>query len=318
MAIEITITQKGATKKAMPLEVIIGDELRYGFSDGIRLEEDMVGDNHFVAYNPNHIGRGIVVDWKEGETYKVHLRLPIPSHDAEIDDFFDLATRIATYWKNCKIVKDRRKVMTVDDFVFQRSEIKEESLQTLSFICNQTKFDEAGNMSSGDAFDPSVPVQEGEICLQCARWPIVFGGKEKALLADSTDSTKFKEFLHEKLAIDAYYGKAFFSQHMFTKELSAKYVIEEDNLSIFPLKPAVPWWMIDRRTGETLEVVKWEIGLFSTTKDDMLGIIPYDDFITQFKNLKSTEYYDHQHVINPGMSLAQMQDFLTAGSGVVQ
>jgi len=310
MAIEITITQKSSSKKVLPLEVIIGSKLRYGYFDGVRLEEEMLGKSEFIAYNPNHIGRGFSVKWKEGETYQVYLRLTIPSHDKEIDDFYDTVTRIATYWENCEIRQNKR-VLAIDDFVFQRSNTKANSLQTLSDLCNKTKISKDGNV------DLTSPY-EAEISLHCAKWPIILGKKEKVMLANSVDSTRFKEFLHEKQAIDAYYGKAFFSQHKYTKELNAKYVIDEGKVSIFPLKPEVPWWMINKQTGKPVKVAKWEIGLFSTTKDDLLGVIPYADFIARFKNFKNTEYYDHNHVLTKGVSLSEMEELLGAGSLIVQ
>jgi len=315
MAIEITIIQKGSARKALPFEVITGDELKFGRMDGTLLLEDTLGDDGFIAYNPNHIARGFSVQWKEGETYKVVLRLTFPSHDEEIDDFYDAVTRIATYWKNCKIVLHGRKVLGLNDLVQQRSDMKAESLQALSDLCNKTKFDKAGNLVTDAVDNEEVELLEGEVVLQCVKWPLYVGGKEKAMVADETDSTKLKDFLHEKLSIDAYYARAFFYQHPDTKECHAKYGIDEGNLSIFPLDPVAPTWLVDKTTGKQVEVANWEVVLFSTTKDEMLGEIPYADFIAKLKN---KQYYDHRNVLIQGVTLAEMEEMLEAGTAVVQ
>jgi len=314
MAIEITITQKGGSKKALPFDVIIGEHLRYGRSDGTLLFKDIIGENDFIAYNPNHIARGFNVKWKEGESHQVRLRLTIPSHDDEIDDFYDTAYRIATYWENCKIRQDNKVLSLEEDFFLQRSDAKAYSLQTLNDLCTKTKFDKNNNMVTGEVAG-STPIREGEIILHNAMWPIVLGGKEKAMLANSVDSVKFKKFLHEKQSINAYYAKAFYYEHPATKEFHAKFAIEEDTTSIFPLKPTVPWWLVDKRTGKLMEVDIWEIALFSTTKDEMLGEMLYDDFIGKLKN---TEYYDQQNVLIKGVSLAEMEEMLEAGTHIVQ
>jgi len=316
MSIEITITQKGFFKKVLPFEVIVGSELKYGSFDGIRLEDGTIGADEFIAYNPNHIARGFSVTWKDGEKQQVYLRLLIPSHDAEIDDFYNTITRIATYWKNCKINQDGEPI-TLNDINYQRSNMKAFSLRTLNDICNETKVateDEDGKVlfvtddtkDNGELISP----YEGEITLYGARWPIVLGEKEKTMLADSADSTEFKKFLHEKQAIDAYYAKALFYEHNDTKELCARYVLTEDTVSIFPRNPTVPWWMVDEQTGEPIKIENWEIGLCSITKNDLIGEIPYDNFIAKLQNV---EYYDHGHVLIQGVSLAEMKELLIVG-----
>lgn len=40
MSVEITIKQKGFFKKSLPLEVILGNNLKYGAYDGLRLARD--------------------------------------------------------------------------------------------------------------------------------------------------------------------------------------------------------------------------------------------------------------------------------------
>ena len=96
MSIEVTIKQKGFFKKSITLDVILGKELKYGRFDGDHLEKGEFGKNEFIAYHPEHIGRGFSVDCVPYTKDGVYLRLPQPSTPREIRDFYDTVQRIAT------------------------------------------------------------------------------------------------------------------------------------------------------------------------------------------------------------------------------
>lgn len=63
MSIDIAVRQKGLFKKAMPLKVILGDELAYGAFEGVSLTPGKLDEDEFVAYHPQHIARGFSVGW---------------------------------------------------------------------------------------------------------------------------------------------------------------------------------------------------------------------------------------------------------------
>lgn len=106
MSIEMKIRQKGILKKEMPLEIIVGKELRYGRYDGLRLEQDALGETEFIAYHPAHIGRGICVTWKQGEKDEVGIRILMPACDEELEDLYGCVERITQFWKHCEIELD--------------------------------------------------------------------------------------------------------------------------------------------------------------------------------------------------------------------
>ena len=72
MSIDITITQKGLLKKALPLPVILGKDLQYGALEGERLEPGKLGEADLIAYLPEAIGRGLgtqLFDVLEGDEW---------------------------------------------------------------------------------------------------------------------------------------------------------------------------------------------------------------------------------------------------------
>ena len=94
----VRLRQTAAKKKALPLEVILGEELVFGAFDGLRTNPGELGERDFIAWHPEHIGRGFSVEWKEGEKHKVEMRLPLPSMNEEIKDFYETVRRIAEFW----------------------------------------------------------------------------------------------------------------------------------------------------------------------------------------------------------------------------
>lgn len=105
MAIEISIRQPWHSRKTMPIDIILGNELHPGCTVGDRFESDCIGTVEFIAYEPECIGRGFSVKWNERETQQIDLRLPVPSTTREIKVMFAAAQRMARYW-NAKITVD--------------------------------------------------------------------------------------------------------------------------------------------------------------------------------------------------------------------
>lgn len=159
MSVEITIKQKGFFKKPLPLEVILGDNLKYGAYDGLRLAHDEMGNGEFVAYNPQHIARGFSVQWQEGEKQEVYMRLPVPTCAEEVDDYFDTVERISSFWKKADIEIDGNQT-TIDEINRGRQSMKEFNLSTL-------------NMYGSGKYG------EGVHYIFCAFWPIALGEREK-------------------------------------------------------------------------------------------------------------------------------------------
>ena len=315
MAIEITITQKGLVKRALPFEVIVADQLKWGAFDGFRLEVGAINDNEFIAYNENHIGRGFSVDWKQGEKQQVYLRLPIPSHDAEIDDFYDTILRIADFWKNCEINQDGT-VISLADLPAERSRMKEFNLRIINDFANDQKrptHDETGDVyfdldASGNRTGEATMVpHENDIIFYSAMWPLILGVKEKALFTNATDATAFQKFLHEKQSLDAYYAKPQFYHDQDTSEIFGNFALTENCVSIFPLKPTAPWWMTDAQTGEALKVDRWSISLYSATKEAVIGNMSYEEFL---ERVPHTEYYDAGQLLINEISLTEMEALL--------
>ena len=288
MSIDVSITQKGLIKRALPFHVILGDDLSYGAFDGLRLSPGDRDEREFIAYQADHIGRGFSVEWKQGEKENVSLRLLTPTSSEELHDFFTCIKRIGEYWK-CGIEVDGIST-TLTSFMNQFEDMVDFNLRTMDNMMQE--------LLDGKA---------EEYTLFCAIWPLILGKEEARRLIDSKSLDAFRNYMHEKQCIDAYYA----SPNFFKDDLGCLgvYVLSENVRSIFPLRPNVPFGITDPATGKGLEVSRWNLYLYSSTRDGEIGVIPYENFISRLPKDK-VEYYDAGNILIENLTLTEMEALL--------
>lgn len=286
MSIEVTITQKGIFKKTLPLETIIGNELKYGEFDGLRLDEGKLGESEFIAYHPKHIGRGFSVVWNQNEKNKVELRLLTPATRDELQDFYDAVLRITDEWK-CKLELDGVE-MTPSEF--------KESFEGMSEFQQSTLKEMAKRVMSG---------ADENLTLFSAMWPLVMGKEEAEQILDNPNF--FAQWMHEKQAMDVYYAKPRF--YRMEKGIEGRFAITEETRSVFPLKPYVPFGMTDPETNQALECKKYSIALYSMTLQDVIGEMEYDTFLEKLDKNKYSRY-DANHLLIEDLTLEEMKEML--------
>lgn len=276
MSIEVSFRQKGMFKKSLPLDVIIGKNLKYGNYDGWRIEPDVLGETEFVAYHPAHIGRGFSVIWKQGEKNKVELRLLTPACDEEVEDFYECIARIGECWKNCEIQVDG-----VDKSLTECLEGKAHMLDWNRSII----------ASLGEDQDQRPLVLFG------AFWPISLTAEDRQKVSQS--SAAFRDYMHQKQSMDVYYAKPRFYQD--EQGVFGAYTCTEETRSIFPTKAELPFW-----ADKSLQVDRWKISLFSITVDDVVGIIDYEQFVQRIPENKKHPY-DADHILVEPLELEVLE-----------
>lgn len=277
MSIDITIKQKGFTKKTLPLEVILGHELAYGFFDGLRLEPGELGDSEFLAYHPEHIARGISIIWTPSETKQVALRSLSPSTSAELRDLYAMVRRITEYW-NCALTVDGNKV---------KPEVFQNGLADMAAFNAKVLNHMTQKILSGE---------QENITLYSAMWPITMGKQEAEIFARDPDS--FASWLHEKQSIDVYYAKPSFEM---TEDgtVLGHYALTEDVRSIFPLKPYVPFGYVNPNTNKALECDQYDVSIYSITREAVIGTIEYGQLIESIDPAKKSRFDDDHLLIEP-------------------
>ena len=284
MSIELKLEQLGKEKKEIPFDVICSGSLHYGYFDGMRLDVGSIGQDGFILFHPEHIARGISVEWTEGEKDLVIMRLQAPSCKEEIDDFFEIALRIHSYMNNCRIEMNGTR-LSLYEFEAQREIIKKYNLRVLNEV---------------GADDDAEPV-----LLFCAFWPLFWGLEEKKVFGLAKDLSVLRDYMHEKQSIEAYYAKPLFYED--EKGLIGIYAFTENTKSIFPNRPFVPFGIKDPATGQAPTISRWYVHFMSTTDNRSLGQTTYDDFIDKI-NHKS--YYDAGNSIIEPFTKEEMQSLI--------
>jgi hypothetical protein len=279
MSIDVTIThtEKGLFRKALPFDVLCANGLHYGAFDGLRLDVGEIGAEEVTLYHPDHIGRGFSAVWRKGEKDQVSLRLLSPCGAEEIDDFYDTVERIVAYWKQCNIEQDGNP-LAIADVPAWRASMKDFNLATLRDCC--------------------APDKRETLTLFCAMWPLAFGPQEKALFANAGDLSGFRDFLHVKQSIDAYYAKPSFYRS--GAGILGLYTLTEDARSIFPDVPSIPFGMDQDANGNPIVVGRWVTSFYSMSEDDSFDPVDYATFIAE---VPGKSYYDAEHCIIEGVHL---------------
>ncbi len=288
MSVDIVVKQNGLFKKTLPLEVILGGELKFGVMEiGCRLKPDVLGAGEFIVYQPECIGRGISVEWRQGEKKNVILRMLSPTSNEEIDALYRIVERIAKYW-NCDIEMDGSKI-GAQQFFKTREGIKQFNIDVLK------------NMSQ-----KIIDEDSGAMTLFSTMWPLALGKAEAERFLKEPET--YGKWLHEKQVQDLYYAVPRFYKDD-KGHVLGRFAITEGVDSIIPIKPEVPFGTVDPDTQKALECSDYAVALFSCTYDKIIGEISYDKFIT-FAPMNKLSAYDGANYVLGGLSLKEMETLI--------
>ncbi len=278
MAIDVLIQQKLFTNKTLPLEVILGDRLRYGNFVNDQLNEGELGETEFVAYDPENIGRGFSVVWNPQERKRVMLRLPQPSTTQELKAFYAVVERIVNHWGG-KLTVDGNRVRLAD------------------FLAALEAMD-AFNNKIIEQFSKSVLDGEHEtLTLYSAMCPLVIGKEEAAAFLG--DPLNYAKWLHEKQSADAYWAVPdFFAGD---DGIFARYILINGVPSVFPCRPAVPFGAVDPATGEPLVCEKWLVWFVVEGEQEPVAEMEYAEFLSILPEEKKSRF-DANHFLLAEMS----------------
>lgn len=267
MAIDVLIKQKLFGNKTMPLEVILGEDLHYGNFERDRLNEGELGESEFLAYNPEHIGRGFSVIWNPNEKKSIALRLPMPSTTEEIRDFYGAIERMARYW-GTKTIDDGSKT-SLDAFMAGLDEMISFNDRTIKHFAKQ--------------------VLDGEyatLTLYSAMWPLAMGKEEAETFLNAPEC--YAKWLHEKQSMEVYCPSP--NLYMGDNGVFGRYIVLSGIPTVLPNKPTVPFGVTDPETGEPLKCEKWVVMPGIRGAEEPLCEMDYSEFLKLLPENKVSRY----------------------------
>ncbi len=283
MSVEVVVRQKGLFKKTMPLEVIISDRLLYGEFDGVRLIPDKLGENEFIALDPDHFGRGFSVVWNKEEKQSVSFHLPMPSTPEELRAFYDAVARAATYW-HADVELDGN-VMSVSAFLAGYDNMVAFNARALEDMVRQL-----------------VDGRQTEWSLHAAMWPLTMGRREAERFLQDPDA--FGRWLHEKQTVGAYYAVPTF--YKTNDGIIGHYMLPCDIPTIFPLSPYVPFGVTDPQTGRELICNQFYVSFEEADMAGNFASIPYERFLERLDRTKISGY-DTRHFLLESLSAEEIR-----------
>lgn len=278
MAIDVKIKAGLFHRVPLPFEVIIGDTLHYGNTeDYVQTMEGEVGEKEFIAYLPDHIGRGFSVFWHEGESRQVVLRQTLPCCEAELREFYQTVKRIAEFWKGSLVVDGKA--------------------TRLNAFLNTLEDNVRYNLEAVRELGRDI-LNAGEYSYEIygALWPLRPGDEEGRLFMLQPEA--FGSWLHEKQEIDACYWPI-------------EYGVTPDGQSAMALTGfsplEVPCIYLDKvpkeyktrdsRTGSYVPVTQWLINV--SDDEGMICEIPYEEFRAKLPESKISRYDKMMILIQP-------------------
>lgn len=294
MSIDIVIRQKGLFKKALPLSVILGDNLACGvYEAGYRLDpgEWKSEDGEIVVYDPHHKGRGFSVIWTPTQKTGVTLRALHPTSTYELKAFYATVARITDYW-SCSLEVDGNP-MTPAEFQAGFSDMLEANDRYLDLFIRESLDKE--------------PYES--MTLFSAFWPLEFGAKEAAEVKNAPEGApaRFARWLHEMQSVDTYYAVAGYAEE---DGIVSRFAFTEDCDSLFPVRPSVPFG-ITGADSKPLEVSRYEVAIVATSTPSVsvIGTIPYEAFMAALSPDK-VSYYDAKRVRIAPHSLSELKELI--------
>lgn len=287
MSIDITIKQKGLSKKDLTMSVLLGGSLSYGSPDGPRLKPDVIEGEEFIIYDKSRISRGISVQYDLKKHRQIQLRLLNPTSAQEIHALYQCVGRIVNFW-SCTLEVDGTKTSSAD---FQHG---------LS-----------GMLSMNERFlqmsvDKILSGETQYMDFFSAMFPLTMGREEAERFKDG-GVPAFTDWMHERQSIYAYYAQPSFFR--MDEGIMGRYAITEDTPGIFPDKGRVPFGTTDRETGKALECDSFEMHFFSPRLNRFLGKMPYDEFFALLAPGKRSRF-DAAHSLIKPLSTDEMEGML--------
>ena len=256
MGLDVQIKQRVFGNKTMPLEVILGNILHYGSYDNYQLMIGELGETEFIAYNPKCIGRGFSIIWTPKENKEITLRLPLPSTNQEIKDFYEAVERMVKYW-NGKLIVDNQP-MNLSNFMAGLDTMMESNSRIIKDLARRV-------LDSGHSF-----------LLASAMWDLSMGVDEAKLFFSNSDN--FTKWLHKRQLVDANYKIPRF--YKADDSIFGLYLLFNDEPSLFPYHPVLPKEITEYKPEKRMVFEGWKVWLIIKGEKTPLCEMDYDKFVT--------------------------------------
>ncbi len=285
MPSQVIIRNRSGYRKPLDIYTLVQDDLAYGIHDSSwRLKEGELAEGKVVIYNPEHIGRGIEVNWSDFLNREVRLTLPLPCTIHDMDVLYRVTSRIMDYWDTDSFSQDGN--------IFNLEVIDALKKSFIDYCIRALK-------ETRDA----LPGSDTQVMI-CVKNPLYLSADQLVEFGEDQDMEGFSLLLHQLQERDLYYG----SPMIYRKsdgELFGVYAVVADTDTVLPYIPHPAPLTVDPGTGKPLECDLYVASLTSLSRKKRLAAISYYDLLKEI-DINSMERYDNAHFILPGLSESEI------------
>ena len=238
----------GSVNQEFDIKRLLSSNMGYGvYEDAYRLHEGVIG-SPTVIFDAERIGRGVEVDVEEG---KLVFSSSVPSTNSDVELLFNLLQRAMELTGAKEMIFDEKAVACglSGELKDEIKQIHQKALRVLE-----------------DALEDE---NQRQLLIHGATQVVSIDRQEARQMVESWD--EFGEYLHRVQAQDLYFAVPMFLER--NDGILALYILSDGVRSSFPLEKN---FLVDT---EQLVVSKWAVGFFDRASEDLMGMIPYDDFL---------------------------------------
>ena len=292
MPSQVVIRNRSGYRKPLDIYTLVQDDLAFGVHDSSwRLREGELAEGRVVIYNPEHIGRGIEVQWNDFLNRDVRLTLPLPCTIHDMDVLYRVTSRIMAYWDAESFMQDGN--------IFNLEVIDALKKSFIDYCIRALR-------ETRDA----LPGQDTQVLI-CVKNPVYLSVDQLVEFGEDQDMEGFSVLLHQLQERDLYYGSPMIYRKG-TGDLFGVYAIVADTDTILPYVPHTAPMTVDPVTGEPLKCDTYVASLTSLAYKKRLAAISYSDFLKEI-DVDSMERYDNAHFILKGLSEEKIIRIARAG-----
>lgn len=278
MSLELKIKQSRVFgKKTLPLDVILGDELGYGRWEVDRAVPDEIGDGEIMVWDPEHVGRGISIDWNKKEKNAVSLHVNYPNSANEFRALYRCVERIMNYWNGKLYVEDQPTSLA----------------EFLGGLDGQLEFNEkcirdfAGRIMNGE---------HDSLTIYGAFFPLTYG-KEVAEICVN-DPAYFTEWIESKHSVDAYYASPKYYETERADRVNGQFIIGADIDYLIPVEPSPAFGVKEQLEQQGMTEIEWNVMLVPEMgAREQMRLIPYAEFLQKLPADKLSRFDENLYLL---------------------
>lgn len=272
-AVDIELRQIRLLPRHLPDELFLLPGMGHGRLYREQLIPGETSKYGFVAYLPEHLGRGIRVRRKPDKPRSVFLNLALPASREEIAAVFAMARQVVEQ-RMCRIFIGGTEVRSTA-LIRLRKDYEVFNLQVLHHLMRNI-----------------INEETGSLIMSCTMHSLTAGAEEAEQFWAGTDPDAFRDWMHRLQSVEARVAEPEILRNNETGVHTGVYDLRLGETTLFPNKPMIPLRFYDLKTGvPTTYIENWQVRLVDAQLKQTYGYLTFERLRTALPEEK-VFYYD--------------------------